>query len=537
MQLTLQNNRIKVKFNYDPKLIQFVKSIEGRQYSSPDKAWFIPKYISSGGLDTFRRLGFYIAPEVEKEVGNVQKIHEELADLKNKLDTDFVSSLPLYGYQKVGAAFLSHIGSGALCDQVGLGKTLMTLATIEKRGIKNNLIFCPKALTWQWAGEIEKFLPEKKVIVIQGNKDERNSLWQKEGADFYIANYELLLHDREAIISRQWGYAVADEATRLSNPYAKQTKAIGLIRSSFRLALTGTIISNRLEDVWSVINWTHPGALGSWYSFVEKYCLKNHWGSIVGYQNAEYIKKRIHKFMIRRTRDEVGLQLPEKTETEVPFDLGEKESELYEKIRKEALFDIEEAEISKVKNPELIQMGIVKLTRLRQLCDSMELLGKRRESAKLGVLQELLVSLLEDKRKIIIFTAFSQMADILERELSNYGVLKITGDVKKRQEIVTMFNQDVNKPILISTSAGQYGLNLQSASVVIHYDQCWSISQMEQRTGRAYRIGQVRNVLEYHLLARGTVDRYMRSIVKNKHKISEQFLTLAHIKEALIYHD
>jgi len=538
MNLKLYQNEIKVKFSYDPRIIQFVKNIEGRRYDSAEKVWYIPKYISSEGMDKFRRLGFEIDPEVEEEVALVQKTHTELADLKGKLNTQFTSSLPLYGFQKVGAAFLTKIGSGVLADQIGTGKTIMTLATIENRGTKNNLILCPAILKEQWREEIKKFLPDKEVIVIEGKREERKKLWEKEGSDYYIANYELLLRDQE-IFSRDWNYAVADECTRLQNPYAKQVKAIGKIKSKYRLALTGTLISNSLADAWSIINWTHPGLLGSFFSFCQNYTVKNHWGSIIGYKNEEYMKKRMSKFMIRRTKDEVGLQLPAKIESEIPFTLGVKENDLYQKIRSEALFDIEKSEISKIENPELLQMAIVKLTRLRQLCDSMELLGDEKDSTKLEVLKELLINISEGK--VILFSQFSKMCKILERELQKYNPLMIIGETstKERQKIVEQFNNDDEHKILILSNAGEYGLNLQSkANIIIHYDQCWSLARMEQRAGRAYRIGQTKNVLEYHLIAKGSADRYMRQVVKKKYNLSSGFFnTLAGIKEVLKFEE
>ena len=186
---------------------------------------------------------------------------------------------------------------------------------------------------------------------------------------------------------------ICDEATRLSNPRTKTYKAIIKLRSERRIALTGTPIQNKATDIYGIINWTNPGVLGNYYSFIDRYCLKNHFGGIFAYQNMDELKNRLQRYMIRRTKEEVLPELPKKIIIDVPFKLNDEEKKLYTKIKKELLFEIEKMDISKINNPATIQYTLVKMTRLRMLADSMELLGEKQISSKLDVLKELLIEI------------------------------------------------------------------------------------------------------------------------------------------------
>lgn len=317
---------------------------------------------------------------------------------------------------------------------------------------------------------------------------------------------------------------ILDEAHKISSPKAKITKAIYRLKTIHKFALSGSPLLNRPNDIWTIISWIDQNALGSYWGFINRYCVKNYWGSIASYKNLPELKSRIQPLMIRRLRSEVLPQLPEKIETDIVFELTTKEQQLYDKIRKELLFEIEQRLINKVDNPVMIQNSVVKLIRLRQLCNSSRLLGEGVDpdinSSKLEALKEILESL--NSEKIVIFSEFSQMCDILEAELSAYQPLKITGDVPggQRDIILSRFKTDSRYRILISSSAGQYGLNLPEANVLIHYDLPFSIAKILQRVGRVYRLGQQKTTLIYTLLAKGTVDFHVRKLLKKKQEVS-----------------
>lgn len=412
------------------------------------------------------------------------------------------------------------------------GKTIQSLAVCEHTKARKVLIFCPSAVKYQWQGEITKFLPERSSVVITGSKTERTACWKKD-VNFYVANYELLLRDLPEMQAIDWDVIIADEATRISNYQAKTTKALKKLKAKRHLALTGTPVSNAAQEVFSIIDWVAPGYLGGYWEFIQRYCLKNYFGAISGYQNLDELNGKLKRYMIRRTKEEVLPELPEKIVTDIPFDLSDEEKALYRKIKEEILFEIEKMDFSKVERPMTVQFTLVKMTRLRQLADSMELLGESEKSSKVEVLKELLEGLGEVK--VIIFSQFSQMVDILERELYSYNPVKITGEVSgiDRKRVLERFNNDDDCKILIMSEAGAYGLNVQAASVVINFDQPWSVAKMEQRVGRAHRMGQKNKVQVFNLLAKGTIDYYIAKVLRSKGELSEKILGMREIKEML----
>lgn len=413
-------NAIEISFAYDLKVISFIKTLEGRKYNAGTKSWFIPLAGSSVSVEQLERKGFKIDPELKVALMADREVAKEAEALTVMDDTEFISSLPLFPYQKVGAAFLYQIGSGLMGDEVGLGKTIQALAVCEKVNAGKVLIFCPASIKWQWAAEIEKFLypngaPEGEIVVVEGNKRTRdlilqdqimirsenwkgkvNELRQSFGARFFIVNYELLLRNFDAMNCREWDIIIADEATKISNATAKQAKAIKRLRAKRRIAMTGTPVSNRANEIWNIIDFCVPGALGNYYAFLQHYCLKNQWGGVFGYRNLEELQVKIKRYMIRRKKEEVLPDLPEKIITDIPIEMSEEEKIFYKRLKKEILFEIKHTDISKIDAPMTLQYTLVKLTRLRQVSDSMELLGENTKSSKLEALKEILAEFLDE---------------------------------------------------------------------------------------------------------------------------------------------
>ena len=526
MKVTKNREHIEISFAYEPRLIALVKTLSGRRYHPGRKSWFVPL---AGGMETVEKLrqaGFEIDSELRDTLVADHQMELEAEALATLPDTQFETPLPLFPYQRVGAAFLYRVGSGLLGDDMGLGKTIQSLAVAEKCGARKVLIFTPASVKWQWRDEIIKFIPsDHRTVVVHGSPKKRAELWNDDNQRFYIANYEQLLKDFECMNQREWDLIIADEATKISNTTAKQSKLIKKLRAKRRIAMTGTPISNRANEVWNIIDFTNPGALGGYWQFVERYCMKNQWGGIYGYTNLQELQQRIKRYMIRRLKVDVLPELPEKIITDVPFPLSETEHKIYTNIKKEILFEIEKTDIDKLKNPMTIQYTLVKMIRLRQIADSLELIGQNEKSSKLEVLRELLQENVQNGVKAIIFTQFAEMADILERELAEYAPLKISGKVSGQySEIVKQFNEEEKHQVLIMTSAGQFGLNIQRASVIVHYDQEWSLAKMQQRDGRAHRIGQTRGVQVFNLLAEKTIDYYIKKILHGKAAVSDAVL-------------
>lgn len=523
MIATKKDNLIEISFRYDAYLVSFIKSLDGRKYNPAKKNWTLPVANSFRSVKRLEERGFKIDDALWTAVKSDESKAKEAEAIAVMDDTEFKSPLPLFPYQKVGASFLYNIGSGLIGDEMGLGKTIQSLAVCEKIAAKKVLIFTPSSVKWQWAEEIKRFTG-KQAVVIEGTPKERLKIWGTDSI-YFVANYELLLRDFDAIYATEWDIIIADEATRIANPQAKQSRLVKKLRAKRRIAMTGTPVSNRANEVWNIIDFTNPGAFGDYWSFLNRYCLKNQWGGIYAYQNMDELRTKLKRYMIRRLKIDVLPELPAKISSDIPFELSFEEKKLYKSLKKELLFEVNAIDIDKMQTPMTIQYTMVKMLRLRQLADSMELLGQKTESSKMAVLKELLEENIANGRKAIVFTQFAQMADILERELAQYRPLKISGTIQEEyKDVVAQFNDKDEHQVLIMTSAGQFGLNIQRASVIFHYDQEWSLAKMQQREGRAHRFGQKDTVLVYNLLAKGTVDYYVQKVLHKKAELSNQIL-------------
>lgn len=452
-------------------------------------------------------------------------------------------NFPLYEFQKKGVEFLLSNPMAALCDEPGCGKTIQTLSALDKDPyIQSILILCPNSLKFSWAAEIEKWVAGP-YQVIDGGPQRRAIQWARTGYfRFTICNYEAILRDK-SIMPRVWDAIVCDEATRISNSRTQTFKVLWALRAKRKIALTGTPVQNSPIDLFGIISWltANPvigkGILGNFWQFRNTYCvLEPRFNRIVGFKNLATLAERVAPYVLRRLKAEVLKDLPPRTVQEVVFDLSDNERELYDNIRTE-LVDKKD-DLSKN-----LGMALVKMLRLKEVADDWRLLksdgteGHRDETldlapaSKLAALKELIEPIKRSGEKVIIFTQFSRMARILEKEI-NGSV--IDGDVpsKVRQSIVQMFNEasgadGVNSFYnpLVMTEAGAFGLNIQGASYIIHYDLPWSVGKYEQRIGRAHRIGQDKPVTVYNLIARNTIDEYCWKVLKRKYKISNDLLS------------
>ena len=322
MKISLKNNNeLAITFTYNERLIACMRDLPARRYDARSKAWYIPVQSAYESVRLLESKGFSVSGEARQALEDSEAIRKRADEVKRASDAVFDTSLPLFPYQRAGACFLSLIGSGLLADSVGLGKTLQALAVIETIGKgARSLVLVPAVLKYQWESEIKRFLPQWKAQVIDGNAMTRTEQWQEE-ADIYIANYELLLRDNERLSAFVWDIIVCDEATRISNIRAKTYKALMKLKARRRIALTGTPVQNRPDDLFGILNWTNPGMLGSFMNFIERYCYRNQWGGVLGYHNLEELARRIEPFMIRRRKEDVLKDLPEKTIIDVTFKL------------------------------------------------------------------------------------------------------------------------------------------------------------------------------------------------------------------------
>lgn len=448
-------------------------------------------------------------------------------------------NLPLRSYQQQAVDFALKTGSCLLAEDVGLGKSLEAIAIASARESNSILVICPSSLKYGWKAEIEKWTLSKNISVIDGSREKRAEQWKFAELPtqplWVICNYELLLKDIEPY-AITWDLVIFDEATRLVNPKARTSKLVKKIPSTMKLLMTGTPITNRPENIWNLIDTIRPGYLGSHWNFINRYCVKDYWGSIKSYVNLDELAKRIAPLYIRRTKEQVLTELPPIVSTDIVVELSAPERKLYNAVKKEILYELTNDMTSKI---SLASLGsaLVRMTRLKQIADGMELIGEHKESAKIEALHELLEQI--GNNKVIVFSQFAEMCKLLYSELQSYYPLLITGSVSSedRQQIIDDFNNPrCHNKILIMSEAGSEGLNIQhDCSYIVHFDLAWSLSKMVQRTGRVHRMGQKNTVFEYSLIAKETVDEYIRKTIMKKRTLSDQVISAT--DEVVSVHD
>ncbi|MDG9666542.1 DEAD/DEAH box helicase [Hahella sp. CR1] len=442
----------------------------------------------------------------------------------------------LRDYQQEGLNWLGFLREiemgGILADDMGLGKTIQALAllSVEKaqgRMDRPCLIVAPTSLMSNWRKEAEKFAPELKVLVLHG--PQRAGRFERiADNDLVLTTYPLLSRDSEYLLQQNYHYLILDEAQTIKNPKAQATQLVHRLEARHRLCLTGTPMENHLGELWSLFNFLTPGLLGDDRKFntlfrtpIEKK------GDI---ERQRLLSKRIKPFMLRRTKQEVATELPEKTEIQRTVLLEGKQRDLYESIRVAMDNKIRDAIAKKGVKRSHIEI-LDALLKLRQVCCDPSLLKldssrKVKSSAKLDTLMSMLPSLLEEGRKILLFSQFTSMLGLIEAQLDKAGIeyIKLTGATKDRDTPVSRFQNGEVSLFLISLKAGGVGLNLTAADTVIHYDPWWNPAVENQATDRAYRIGQDKPVFVYKLITEGTVEEKIVELQKQKQALADNLL-------------
>ena len=429
-------------------------------------------------------------------------------------------------YQEDGLAwlqFLSSCGlSGVLADDMGLGKTLQALAHIlaEKEAGRLHrpcLVVAPTSLIPTWRNEARKFAPSLRVLVLHGN--ERRDLFESIAKhDIVLTSYALLLRDRELLLGHTYSLAILDEAQAIKNPTTKLARTASQIKADHRLALTGTPMENHLGELWSIFNFLMPGFLGDRETF--RRVFRNQIEKEGDPERQQLLGARIRPFLLRRTKEQVASELPPKTEVLREIDLTEGQRDLYESVRLSMHRRVRE----EIENRGLARSNIAileALLKLRQVCCDPRLLKSGSNdavSAKFEHLMDMLPGMVENGRRIIIFSQFVEMLDLIDEALQaeKLPFVKLTGQTKDRETPVARFQAGEIPIFLISLRAGGTGLTLTAADTVIHYDPWWNPAVEAQATDRAHRIGQDKTVFVYKLIAAGTVEEKMVELQARK---------------------
>ncbi|BDY05918.1 DEAD/DEAH box helicase [Ferrimonas sp. YFM] len=436
-------------------------------------------------------------------------------------------------YQQQGLnwlAFLHQFGfGGILADDMGLGKTLQTLAhllTLKQRGqlTAPALLVCPTSLISNWRSESARFCPQLKVQVLHGQ--DRHSLFDTLGDyDLVITTYGLVGRDIEQFRALSFSLAILDEAQAIKSTGAKITRAVKQLAAGQRLCLTGTPMENHLGELWSLFDFVMPGFLGRESQFAQQYrkpIEKEGNGELKG-----ELMARLAPFLLRRTKSQVAQELPAKTEMVQTIPLPGPQRMLYEGVR--AAMESRVRELLQSKGMAKSQIEFLDaLLKLRQICCDPQLVKLEQaqgvqESAKLDFLMEMLPSMLEDGRRILIFSQFTQMLALIEQRMVEAGIpySKLTGQTRKREEAINRFQGGEVPVFLISLKAGGVGLNLTQADTVIHYDPWWNPAAENQATDRAYRIGQDKPVFVYKLICEQTIEERVMELQQQKQALAD----------------
>jgi len=435
-------------------------------------------------------------------------------------------------YQQFGLSWLQFLREydlgGILADDMGLGKTVQTLAhlLLEKeagRLDKPALVVAPTSLMGNWRREAERFAPDLKVLVLHGPA--RHERFEAIPAhDLVLTTYPLLVRDEAQLKDQMWSFVILDEAQTVKNPRTKAARALRRLKSSHRLCLTGTPLENHLGELWSLFDFVMPGFLGSEEQFKRLY------RTPVEKHGDEDCRRRlvcrIAPFLLRRTKAEVEKDLPAKTEIVRTVELYPNQAPLYESIRVTMEAKVREAVAAK--GLARSQIAILDaLLKLRQVCCHPQLvkLSKARNlpSAKLDLLLQMLPELLEEGRRILLFSQFTGMLGLIEKELERKKIAyaKLTGQTRKRDEAIERFKSGEANLFLISLKAGGVGLNLTEADTVILYDPWWNPAVEAQAMDRAHRIGQDKPVFVYKLMTEHTVEERILKLQARKQALAE----------------
>lgn len=468
-----------------------------------------------------------------EDKSNLKKLSQEIQKKHVLEEKSKGLKATLRSYQEEGVAWMQFLRKygfgGILADDMGLGKTLQTLAhlDIEKASDRLNrpaLIVAPTSLLGNWKAEAERFVPNLRVALYYGSR-RKDILDNINAFDLIITSYTLLTLDIESLKKEKFYYLVLDEAQKIKNAGSESAKAAKIIDTDYHLALSGTPMENHLGELHSIFDTVMPGFLGSIKEFKTLY--QNPIENEKSSSAQERLNKRIRPFMLRRTKNKVAKELPLKTEIIRSVSFESDQAQLYETIR---------VSMEKSVRESIKAMGLAKshisilaaLLKLRQVCCDPRLLKieeaqKVQESAKLEMLVDLVEELREEGRRILIFSQFTSMLEIIEEQMIDNTITysKLTGSTVKRQEQIDRFNEDKTDVFLISLKAGGVGLNLTKADVVIHYDPWWNPAAQDQATDRAYRIGQDKPVFVYKLIVQNSVEEKIVQMQENKKAMAE----------------
>ncbi len=503
------------------KQLQKIDAVASRQHGKaviPSVGMAVLGDALSGELDITHPKAL---DELRTKIRKSGKLHPEVPEQLNATLRD---------YQFDGFQWLTRLGSwgagACLADDMGLGKTIQTIAVLlDKCNDGPSLVLAPASVVPNWRKEINRFAPTLKVSIFNEATDRKTLIEEATAGDVIISTYGLLVTEEETLTKKQWNVACLDEAHAIKNRDTKTSGVAMQLEATQRIILTGTPIQNHLGELWNLFQFINPGLLGSYEQFHKKYILpisQDH-----DTQRQQQLKRLVQPFMLRRTKQEVVEELPDKTEITRNVQLTDEEMAVYEVIRRKAKQELEELEAS---GKSLNINALAEITRLR-LCActaSLAQKGWTGSCAKLDAFEELADDIYQTGNRTLVFSQFTSFLEMAAKRLDAlkipYFYLDGSTPMRKRTQMVDAFQKGERPIFLISLKAGGLGLNLTGANYVIHLDPWWNPAIEQQATDRAYRIGQRQNVTVYHLVSSNTIEEKILRLHDTKRDLASSLL-------------
>jgi len=434
----------------------------------------------------------------------------------------------LFPYQKEGVFFAAKSGRCLIADEMGLGKTIQAIAAAEllrkEKGISQILIVCPTSLKYQWKNEIEKFT-DTEVVVIEGNFVKREQQYNLS-ASFKIISYHVVGHDIKYINKIQPDLIILDEAQRIKNWKSKIAQNVKQLQSRYTFVLTGTPLENKIEELYSIVQFIDPFKFGPLYKFISEHQIADESGKVTGYKDLHQISTVLKDLMIRRRKSEVLTQLPERTDKILFVPMTERQSELHAEFYDTVTRLVHKWRRMKFLSEQDRQRLLNALSCMRMICNSTYILDqKTRHDTKIEELMNILSEVFENgNEKVVVFSQWERMTRLVAAELDEMGIeyANLNGNIPStdREDLFKQFNTNEKCRVFLSTDAGGVGLNLQAGSMVINLDIPWNPAVLEQRIARVHRLGQKKNVSVINLVSTGTIEHRMLDVLKFKSSVA-----------------
>lgn len=465
---------------------------------------------------------------VDREIETAEGLAFEADQLRlleqGKLPLDRLLKIPLYPFQMCGVLFAACRGRTIVADDMGVGKTIQAIGAAEllarRRGITRALVICPASVKHQWLTEIKRF-SDRSAVVIDGSPGQRGLLYNSS-AFFKIVNYELVRRDLENVAGVLPDLIVLDEAQRIRNWETTTARTIKLLRSRYALVLTGTPLENKLEELYSVVQFVDGRRLGPIFRFLSEHRQVNDQGKLIGYRNLDQVREKLAPILLRRRRDQVLKDLPPRTDKIFRVPMTQEQASYYGDQQMVVAALMRKLERQGWLSPLDQQRLLCAIQNMRMICDATFLFDKETKiSPKMEELREILREVvIEEERKVVVFSEWEKMirlvGELLDKMKIGYVSLHGSIPTRRRGQLMAKFRDQHDVKVFLSTDAGGVGINLQAASAVINIEPPWNPARLEQRIARVHRMGQSRPVLAVHLLTENSIEERVWETIRLK---------------------